>query len=120
MSVTVESYIAKAPDEARAMVQELRAIVQRVAPDAVEVISYGIPTFKLFGGLVAIGVAKNHCGFYVMSATALEPFEEELKGYDTSKGTLRLKFGEPVPVELIEKLVRMRVTENEAGAVQKI
>ena len=117
---SVDEYIAAAPKEAQGTLAALRRIISATAPEAVEVISYQIPTFKLYGSLVAFGAAKNHCGFYVMSATAMDGFKEELEGYDTSKGSIRFRFGDPLPVDLIEKLVKARIEENEAGAVQKI
>jgi uncharacterized protein YdhG (YjbR/CyaY superfamily) len=117
---TVDEYLASAPPEALETLEKLREIIRTVAPEAVETISYQVPTYKLFGSLVAFGAAKNHCGFYVMSATAMDGFRDELKGLSTSKGTIRLPIGEPLPVSLIEKLVRARIEENEAGAVQKI
>ncbi len=119
MSITtVDEYIASAPQEAQGTLRELRQIISAVVPDAVETISYGVPTFKLFGSLVSFGAAKGHCGFYVMSSTALDSFQEELKDYDTSKGTVRFPFGSDLPVELIQRLVRARIDENESKAVQ--
>lgn len=121
MSITtVDDYIASAPQEAQGFLRELRQIISAVVPDAIETISYGVPTFKLFGSLVAFGAAKGHCSFYVMSSTVLDGFKEALKDYDTSKGTLRFPFGSELPVDLIVKLVRVRVEENEAKAVQPL
>ncbi|MBX3117586.1 MAG: DUF1801 domain-containing protein [Fimbriimonadaceae bacterium] len=119
-ALAVDEYIASAPPEARAMLEELRGIIGRVAPDAVEAISYQVPTFKLFGGLVGFGYGKGHCSLYVMSSTLLDRFQDDLQGYDTSKGTVRFRFGTPIPVDLVERLVLARVDENEAGAVQTL
>lgn len=100
------------------MLTELRRMIARTAPDAVEAISYGVPTFKLFGGLVAIGYGKGHCSLYVMSSTLLPRFQRELKGYKTSTGAVQFPLGSELPASLIERLVLARMDENEAAAVQ--
>jgi len=110
---SVEGYIAAAPEAARPMLEQMRAIVRDVVPGATEGMSYGVPTFKNPRALVSYGAAKNHCSFYVMSSTAMEPFADELEGFDTAKGTIRFKFGQPLPEDLIRRLVEARIAENQ-------
>jgi uncharacterized protein YdhG (YjbR/CyaY superfamily) len=82
-------------------------------PEAEECISYGLAAFRLNGRpLVAFGATANHCAFYPMSSTTVEAHQDELQGYDTSKGTIRFQADKPLPVALVRKLVRARVAEN--------
>ncbi|MEX2431104.1 MAG: DUF1801 domain-containing protein [Dehalococcoidia bacterium] len=110
----VDGYLATVPDEARATLQELRRIIRAAAPEAVESISYGMPTFKHRGWpLVYIGAAKKHCALHAISSSIMEAHRDELKGYGTSKGGVRFPIGKPVPAALVEKLVKARLTEVE-------
>ena len=109
-SSAVEAYWSAVPDDARPMLEELRRIVMSVAPAAVESFSYGMPTFKIQGRQVAhIAAWKNHCALYGMDLAA---HVGELAGYDTSKGTLRLPLGKPLPVELLRTLIAEKVAET--------
>ena len=110
----VDSYIAAAPEEARPMLAEMRRILKAAAPQATELISYGIPSYKQRKMLVAFGAARKHCGLYAMSAAVMEAHKEELEHFGTSKGTVRFPFGEKLPERLIRKLVQARIAENEA------
>jgi uncharacterized protein YdhG (YjbR/CyaY superfamily) len=109
----VDEYLAKAPDAARATLEKLRKQIRSVAPEAVELISYGIPMFKHNGMLVAYAAFKNHCSFFP-GAAALETFKNELKGYQTSKGTIRFPSDKPLPAALVKRLVKARLKENES------
>ena len=111
----VDAYIAAQPEAARKTLIAMRTQVKAAAPDATEVISYGIPTFRLDKALVAIGAAKAHCSFYIMSTAVTEAHREDLKGYKTGKGSINISFGEMLPDELVTKLVKARVKENSAG-----
>jgi len=109
----IDSYIAAAPPEAQGMLRELRRIVKSLAPEAEETISYQIPTFKLNGSnLVHFAAFKNHVSLYPASSTFLDAYASELKPYQTGKGTIRFPIGTPVPVALVEKLVKARIDEN--------
>ena len=110
---TIDEYLGGVSDEQRAALEDLRKKIQAAAPKAEECISYGIPTFRLGKPLVGFGAAKKHCAFYVMSGTVLDGFAEELKGYDTSKGTIRFQPDRPLPAALVKKLVKARLLENE-------
>ena len=87
---TIDEYLAPLSNEKRAALEKLRRAIKSAAPKAEECISYQIPAFRLGGRmLVAFGAAANHCAFYPMSSTTVEAHKSELKGYDTSKGTIR-------------------------------
>ena len=88
--VSVDDYIAAQSAEAQPRLRELRAIIRAAVPDAAEVISYGMPTYKFRVGSVYFGAAKHHCAVY---GFALHAFAEELRDFDTSKGTLRFPLG---------------------------
>jgi uncharacterized protein YdhG (YjbR/CyaY superfamily) len=117
--VSVEEYLASVPDDARMALESLRRTIRSVVPDAEEVISYGIPTFRQQGGLVAFGAAKGHCGFYVMSTAVMEAHRGEMEGFSTAKGTVRFTPDKPLPEALVKKLVLARIAENEAVAARK-
>jgi uncharacterized protein YdhG (YjbR/CyaY superfamily) len=115
-SSEVDDYLADVPSEARATLEKLRQTIKAVVPRAVEVISYQIPTFKLDGRmLVSYAAFKNHCSFFP-GAAPIKAHEDELKSYQTSKGTIRFATGKPLPPALVKKLVRTRIKENEARA----
>jgi uncharacterized protein YdhG (YjbR/CyaY superfamily) len=112
----VATFLAKVPEWQRASLEELRATIRAAAPEAVELINYGVPMFRLAGkNLVAFAAAKNHCSFYVQSPAVMEAHAEELRAYDTTKGTIRFTPDKPLPGELVQKLVLARIAEN-AGA----
>jgi uncharacterized protein YdhG (YjbR/CyaY superfamily) len=110
---THEEYLVALSDDKRAALQRLREAIRAAAPGAEERISYGLPAFRLDGRmLVGYGATANHCAFYLMSSTTLEAHREDLMGYDTSKGTIRFQPQEPLPADLVEKLVQVRILEN--------
>ena len=111
----VDAYISQFPADVQAQLQQLRKIIHTAAPDANEKISYGIPTFYLHGNLVHFAAYRNHIGFYPSSSGVLA-FAQELAAYKTSRGTVQFPLGQPLPVELIKKIVAFRVTENLAAA----
>jgi uncharacterized protein YdhG (YjbR/CyaY superfamily) len=102
---SVDDYIAAQPPQTRERLRELRAAVRGALPDAQEVISYGMPTYKLPTGFVSFGAAKRHCALY---GAALDAYPDEIKAYDTAKGTLRFPLDRPVPDELVRKLVQAK------------
>jgi uncharacterized protein YdhG (YjbR/CyaY superfamily) len=110
---THEEYLAAVPDDKRAALEELRTTILEAAPGAEECISYGLPAFRLDGrNLVAYGAAARHCALYPMSAAMVEAFRDDLKGYDTSKGTIRFQVDHPLPASLVRKMVMARIAEN--------
>jgi uncharacterized protein YdhG (YjbR/CyaY superfamily) len=110
---TIDEYLAALSDDKRAALEKLRKTIRGAAPKAEECISYSLPAFRQNGMLVAFGATENHCAFYLMSSTTVEDHEEELKGYDTSKGTIRFQADKPLPAALVRKLVKARIAENE-------
>ena len=115
---TVDDYLARVPEEARATLEKLRQTIRAAAPKAVEVISYQMPMFKHHGMVAGFAAFKDHCSLFPGSAV-MEEYREELKRYDTSKGTIRFPAGKPLPVALVRKLVKARVKQNEAKAVRR-
>jgi uncharacterized protein YdhG (YjbR/CyaY superfamily) len=114
-AATIEEYLAAVPDDKRAALERLREQIHAVVPDATQVISYGMPTFRLDGRwLVAFGVAKAHCSFYVGGGGAFKAYADELVGYRLWKGTINFKPDQPLPAELVTKIVQMRLAEHRA------
>jgi uncharacterized protein YdhG (YjbR/CyaY superfamily) len=110
---TIDDYLAALSDDKRAALEKLRKTIRAAAPKAEECISYSLPAFRLNGMLVAFGATANHCAFYLMSSTTVEDHKDELKGYDTSKGTIRFEADKPLPAALVRKLVKARIAEIE-------
>lgn len=116
-SVDVDGFLQTLPDDVRAALQRIREVIAAAAPDAVESIAYGVPAFKYRGRpLVSFGAGKGHCAFYVQSPPVMDAHRAELRSYDTSKGTIRFQADEPLPEELVTKLVRARMAETDASA----
>jgi uncharacterized protein YdhG (YjbR/CyaY superfamily) len=111
---TIDEYLASLSNEKRAALEKLRRAIRSAAPRAEECISYQIPAFRLGGRLlVAFGAAAKHCAFYPGSFP-VEAHMDELKAYDTSKGTIRFQADSPLPATLVRKLVKTRIAEHAA------
>ncbi len=108
---SIDEYIATFPEEIRTILQEMRETIKAAAPDAKEKISYQMPTFDLKGNLVHFAAFKNHIGFYP-TPSGIEAFKEELARYQGAKGSIRFPLDEPMPLDLITRMVKMRVAEN--------
>ena len=109
---TIDEYIASFPQEVQTILEELRQVIRGSAPDAEELISYGIPTFDLNGlHLVHFAAYKSHVGFYPTSS-GIKAFKRELSSFKTSKGTVQFPLDKPIPFDLIKKIVNFRVKEN--------
>jgi len=110
----VDEYLAGVPEPARSTLSKVRAAIRSAAPrEATEAISYGLPTFKYQGSLVAFGSFSNHCSLFPMSLAVMAAFKNELKGFYTSKGTIRFPIDKPLPAALVKKLVKARLAEKE-------
>src|SRR5439155_17513051 len=109
---TIDEYLAALSADKRAALQRLRRIIRAVAPKAEECISYQIAAFRQNGMLVGFGATANHCAFYLMSSSTVAAHKDELKGCDTSKGTIRFQANKPLPAALVRKLVKARIAEN--------
>ncbi|MEL1243790.1 DUF1801 domain-containing protein [Flavobacterium sp. DGU11] len=114
----IDDYIAGFPDDVQKLLQEVRKIVQKSAPEAIEKISYGMPAFTLNGNLVYFAAFKNHIGFYALPS-GNKAFQEELSAYKTGKGSIQFPFDKPLPVKLIQKIVKFRIAENDEKAKLK-
>lgn len=110
-SASVDEYLAKVTsEEVVETLGKLRAIIRDEAPEAEEVISYGIPMYKCNGMVIGFAAFKNHCSLF--PGHTVRDFSEELKGYKTSKGTIQFPHGKPPPESLVRALVRARLAEN--------
>jgi uncharacterized protein YdhG (YjbR/CyaY superfamily) len=96
----------------------MRATIKAAAPDATEKISYQMPTFALKGNLVHFAAYKNHIGFYP-APRGIEAFKDELSKYKGAKGSVQFPIGEPLPLDLITRIVKFRVAENLKNAAEK-
>jgi len=109
----VDDYLSRVPEDSRAALEKLRRTIKSIVPGAVEVISYQIPTFKYQGRmLVSYAAFAEHCSFFP-GAAPIEAHRNELKSYQTSKGTIRFPASTPLPAALVKKLVKSRIEENE-------
>ena len=115
---SIDAYIATFPPETQAILEDIRATIRAAAPDAVETISYQMPTFALEGNLVHFAAFKNHIGFYP-TPSGTEAFKEEIARYRAGKGSIQFPLDEPMPLDLITRIVKMRVAENLEKAAQK-
>ena len=114
----IDAYIARFPPEVQEILRRVRAVIREAAPDATEAIKYEIPTFVLHGNLVHFAAFTNHLGFYPTPA-GIEAFQEELAPYAAGKGTIRFPLDQPIPYDLIRRVVEQRVKESLASAEAK-
>jgi uncharacterized protein YdhG (YjbR/CyaY superfamily) len=110
-AANIDRYIKPFPPAVRVKLKTVRSLIKRLAPGAEEAVKYGIPTFVLNGNLVHFAAFKDHLGFYPASS-GIAAFKNELKKYDTAKGTVRFPFDQPLPLSLIKKIVKFRINEN--------
>ncbi|HLO18079.1 MAG TPA: DUF1801 domain-containing protein [Anaerolineales bacterium] len=115
---TIDEYIAGFPEDIQRILQKVRMTIRKAAPDAKETIKYRMPTFTLNGNLVYFAGFKNHIGFYPVP-TGMEKFKQELAVYKQGKGSVQFPLDQPIPYDLISKIVKFRVKENLARAVVK-
>jgi len=114
----IDAYIARFAPEVQEILRRVRAVIREAAPDATEAIKYEIPTFVLHGNLVHFAAFTNHLGFYPTPA-GIEAFQEELAPYAAGKGTIRFPLDQPIPYDLIRRVVEQRVKESLASAAAK-
>jgi uncharacterized protein YdhG (YjbR/CyaY superfamily) len=109
---SIDEYIETFPNDIQDILEKMRQTVRKAAPQAVEAISYQMPTFKLNGkNLVHFAAFKDHIGFYPLPS-GISSFQDELAHYAGGKGSVRFPLGEPIPYDLVEKIVKYRVKEN--------
>jgi uncharacterized protein YdhG (YjbR/CyaY superfamily) len=110
---TVDQYLAAVPEPARSTLSRIRAAIRSAAPpEAIEVISYGMPAFRHKGVLVWFAAFSDHCSLFP-TAAIIEEFKSELKGFTISKGTVQFPADRPLPAALVKKMVKARVAQTE-------
>ena len=110
---TIDEYLTGVNAQQRVALEKLRRTIRAVTPNLEECISYGIPAFRLKGRpLVFFGAWANHCSFYPGSSAMLRKFRTHLKNFQISKGTIRFSSDKPLPIALVNKLVKARIAEN--------
>jgi uncharacterized protein YdhG (YjbR/CyaY superfamily) len=108
---TIDEYIAGYPKDVQEILEKIRMTVRNAAPDAQETIKYRMPTFTLNGNLVHFAAFKSHIGFYPVPS-GIERFKKELSAYKGAKGSVQFPLDQPIPYDLISKIVAFRVQES--------
>lgn len=114
----IDQYIVAFPPSTQKLLQQIRQVIAKAAPQAIESIKYAMPTFELYGNLVHFAAYKNHLGFYP-APSGLKAFQEEINQYPNSKGAVQFALDKPLPVKLITQIVKFRVNENKVKASLK-
>jgi uncharacterized protein YdhG (YjbR/CyaY superfamily) len=110
----IDEYLAGVPEPARTTLEKVRATIRSaVPPETTEAISYRMPTFRYKGALLAFAAFSKHCSLFPMSLAVMAAFQNELKGYDTARGTIHFPLDKPLPATLLKKLVKARLAEKE-------
>lgn len=115
---TVDAYIESFPKEKQAILQSIRIAIQDVAPDAEECLSYQMPTYKQNGVLASFAAYNNYVGFYP-TPSGIVNFKAELTKYKSAKGSVQFPLNKPIPLKLIEKIVKFRVKENNDNSLMR-
>ncbi len=108
---TIDEYISLHPPKVQELLEKIRMVIKKAAPDAIEAIKYQIPTFVLNGNLVHFGAYKNHIGFYP-APSGITVFKQELSVYEIGKGSIQFPFDKEIPFDMIGRIVEFRVQEN--------
>jgi uncharacterized protein YdhG (YjbR/CyaY superfamily) len=109
----VDEYLLLLPDSLHNTLEKIRQTIKKAAPNAVETISYHIPSYKYKGPLVHFAAFKDHCSFFVVNKNIIKNFEKELSTFETSGATIHFSPGKPLPAALVKRIVKLRVKENE-------
>ncbi len=109
--ITIDEYIAQFAPEIQLLLNNIRAVIQKEAPDAIEKISYQMPTYYYHGNLVHFAAYEKHIGFYP-APSGIAAFQDQLSVYKFAKGSVQFPLSKPIPFDLIAEIVRFRVTEN--------
>jgi uncharacterized protein YdhG (YjbR/CyaY superfamily) len=115
---TVDQYISAFPAETRNKLEEIRRIIKKAAPEAVELISYNIPAFKWHGMLAYYAAWQGHIGFYP-TASPIEAFKKELVAFESAKGTVKFPMEKKIPIGLVTRMVKFKVKENQEKSPKK-
>jgi uncharacterized protein YdhG (YjbR/CyaY superfamily) len=108
---TIDEYIAMFPGEIQDKLQAIRQVIKKAAPEAVEKISYQIPTFYQNGNLLHFAAFKDHLSFFP-TGSGVEAFKDELSIFKITKGTIQLPLDKPLPLDLIRRITEYRVAQN--------
>jgi len=109
---SVDEYIASQPAAVQSILGRVRSTIRKSVPAAEEVISYKMPTYKLYGGPVLYFAGwKHHYSLYPATGPVVAAFKDELAPYEVNKGTIRFPLSEPVPVKLIGRIAKFRAKE---------
>ncbi len=111
ISKNIDEYFVRFPKEVQQLLKKMRLTIKKAAPKAMEKISYGIPTFTLNGNLVHFAGYKNHIGFYP-TPSGITAFKKELSTYKGAKGSVQFPINEPLPLNLVSRIVKFRVNES--------
>jgi uncharacterized protein YdhG (YjbR/CyaY superfamily) len=114
----IDGYIAQFPADVRAILEKVRATIRHAAPEAKETISYLMPAFKLHGMLVYFAAWEKHIGLYP-PLSGDKALEKAVARYAGPKGNLQFPLDEPIPYDLIERVVKLRVKQDKAKAAAK-
>jgi len=116
---SIDDYIASFPEEIQKLLIEVRSTIRKAAPAAKEIISYQMPAFRQNGVLVYFAAFKKHIGFFP-TTSGIAAFKEELSVYKGAKGSVQFPFEKPMPLDLISRIVKFRIAENEAKAKAEV
>ena len=117
---TVEEYFAALPDGPRATLEALRRTITAAAPDATECISYGMPAFRDHGRILVYYAAfAKHYSLFPGSGTSIEALGDEAAAHATGKGTLQFRYEEPLPTDLVARIVATRLAENAVARAKR-
>ena len=115
---SIDEYIASFPSDVQERLRQMRAAIREAAPEAQEKISYQMPTFFLHGNLVHFAAFKNHIGFYP-APRGIEAFKDELAAYEGAKGSVQFPLDQPLPLDLVRRIVQFRVADQLQNAKAK-
>ncbi len=110
---SIDSYINSFPADTQKILQEIRQTIREAAPEASEAIKYAIPTFVLNGNLVHFAAFKNHIGFYP-TPSGTDAFADELSAFKSGKGSVQVPLGQPMPLDLIKRIVQYRMKQQQS------
>ena len=111
LAKNTDEYVARCPKQVQRLLLQMRRTIRQAAPQATEKISYGLPTFFLHGNLVHFAAFNKHIGFYP-TPSGIAAFQQELSPYKGSKGAVQFPLDKPLPLDLVSRMVRLRVNEQ--------
>jgi uncharacterized protein YdhG (YjbR/CyaY superfamily) len=114
-----DDYFSSFPENTRKKLEQIRTIVKEVVPEAQETISYNMPAYKFHGILLYFAAHNEHIGFYPGDAKTLTVFQNQIEGFETSKGTIRFPLDKPLPLSLIRTIIQFRANTNSEKFSQK-